>query len=193
MELAAATPVAEPRPASDLVEILKGVSGNTFVTIDTLTEVSLSGGKANPQRGRVQKRVTGSQVMVFQNKAINGYAAMVERRLQQEGMDPRSFELQPRKWGERVPNLPLIHHVKDGEVRWYLEVIFLKAGKVAYLLDGKPIRKDRIIGLQERPEAEGQGGLPSERQVVIRSYGVDGLQAIKLNRTLHRGPFVVAL
>lgn len=154
------------------------VSGASFVGMDTLTTVSLLGGKANPHKGRITKRMTGASVMCFQNKNINGYAAMVARRLEAEGKDSASFELGSRAWGERMPNLPIVRHEKNGITVYYMEVIFLKPGKVEFLLDGEIITKSEIIGLADKDEGA-QGGL--ENKVIVRTFGVDSITAIRID------------
>ena len=161
-------------------KLLKNVSGASFVGIDTLTNVPLKGGKKNPLQGKVQKRVTGSSVMVFQNKNINGYDAMVKRRLESEGKDPNNFKLSPRAWGNRIENTPFIEHEKDGEMKYYLEVIFLKAGTSEYLLDGKVVSKDEIDGLPESREG-GQGGL--DDKVIVRSYKLESIVKLRIDQT----------
>lgn len=150
------------------------VNGATFISIDTETSVTLTGGKSNPHQGRVQKRTLGSNVMLFANKHINGYEAMVMRRLSQEGKDPESFVLSPRKWGMRVTGEPFVTHNE----RMYLEVIFMKAGKSTYFLDGQPIDKKDVIGLTDKEEAE-QGGL--DKKVIIRTYAFDSIRALTIN------------
>ena len=104
-----------------LIDAVGNISGASFVGIDTLTKVTLSGGKKNPQQGRVQKRMTGASVMCFQNKTVNGYEAMIQRRLVAEGKDPNSFQHGERAWGVRIPNMPIVEH----KVFYYLVVIFL--------------------------------------------------------------------
>ena len=151
------------------------VDGSTFISLDTLTVVDLRGGRANPHLGRVTKRVTGSNVMIFTNKKSNGYANMVERRLIQEGKDPASFQLQPLKWGTRIEGTPFIEH----EEALYLQVIFLRAGTTQYFLDGNPIEKDQILGLPVRQEAE-QGGL--DNKVIVRTYSVLSIETIRINK-----------
>lgn len=159
---------------TNIVEIFSNIQGTDFVGIDTETEVKLTGGKKNPMQGRVTKVTKGSNVMVFQNGG--GYGAMVQRRLEQEGKDPASFELSERRWGTRVQGGPFVEH--KGSL--YLEVIFLKAGEVSYLLDGQPIAKEDIEGLPaSRGEAE-QGGL--ENKVVIRTFKVDSIVAMRVNK-----------
>jgi hypothetical protein len=161
---------------SQLQEILKNVSGASFISIDTLTNVKLAGGKANPFQGRVTKRMTKASVMVFQNKNSNAYENMVERRLIAEGKDPKAFVLGERKWGTRIPNTPFITH-KDA---LYLEVIFLKPGETELLVDGKPYNGE-IPGLDDdEKEPTGQGGL--ENQVIIRTFKAESIERIRVDK-----------
>lgn len=152
------------------------VNGTTFISIDTETDVKLTGGKKNPMQGRVKKRVTGSNVMVFQNKNTNGYANMVRRRLEKEGKDPDSFELKPRTWGKRLKGTPFVEH--KGE--YYIEVIFLHPGKTEYLLDGKVVPKDVIVGLPPAKKEAHQGGL--DNKVIIRTYKVSSIKGITIDK-----------
>jgi hypothetical protein len=169
---------------SQLINILGTVNGASFVSIDTLTEVKLTGGKSNPFQGRVTKRMTGASVMVFQNKKSNAYDNMVKRRLEKEGKDPASFVLGERKFGKRIPETPFIEHIKTGPdgkqfIERYLEVIFLKAGTTELLVDGLPYTGE-IPGLPEEREPTGQGGL--ENQVIIRTYKCDSIKKIRIDK-----------
>jgi hypothetical protein len=62
--------VSETRNPEMNVEMLKEkiatIKGSTFASLTTLTDVKLRGGKKNPMQGRVTKRVSGSNVMIFQ-------------------------------------------------------------------------------------------------------------------------------
>ena len=153
---------------------VSGLNGASFIGIDTVTNVKLKGGKKNDMQGRITKVVTMSSVMIFSNKNSNGYSNMVKRRLEQEGKDFESFEVKPRVWGQRIENTPLVLH-KD---EYYLEVIFLKSGKVEYKLDGQPIEKNNIVGLSEKREGT-QGGL--NNKVIIRTYKVSSITGIRIN------------
>jgi hypothetical protein len=157
-------------------EALNGLAGGTFVGLDTVTQVKLRGGKKNPMQGRVTKLMAGAQVMCFSNTNGSAYDAMVRRRLEQEGKDPASFELGPRAWGERVPNTSFVEH----KSAHYLEAIFLRAGRVEYLLDGQPISKADIEGLDEPVmNPEGQGGLSNK--VIIRTFSLESITALRAN------------
>lgn len=162
-----------------LKQAIQNISGGSFMGLDTLTDVPLTGGKSNPQQGRVQKRTTGSVVMAFTHEKTNAYDAMVKRRLEAEGKDPNSFQIQPRAWGERVPGFPLVEHKGN----FYLEVIFLHAGKSEYLLDGNVVDKSQIQGLKEATPGN-QGGL--ENKVFIRDFKVSSITEIRADGTSYK-------
>ena len=158
-----------------LPEILSNINGATFIGVDTLTEVKLTGGKKNEFQGRVTKASVGNSVMVFTNKNSNGYKNMIQKRLIAEGKDPEDFQLSERKWGVRVENTPFIKHNDE----LYLEVIFLKAGESTLLVDGLPF-KGEIPGLPEAKEPTGQGGL--ENQVIIRTFKASSIVRIRADK-----------
>lgn len=159
---------------TQLIDAVANISGASFVGLDTLTEVKLTGGMKNPQQGRVTKRMTGAQVMAFTNQNVNAYQAMVHRRLDAEGKEPEAFVLKERTWGTRVPNMPIVEH----KGAYYLEVIFLKAGTVEFLLDGAPVDARDVVGLPVAGGGE-QGGL--ENKVVIRDFRADSITALRIN------------
>lgn len=162
----------------DLIKLLGQVNGSTFIGITTETVLPLTGGKKNPMQGRVTKITENTNVMVFQNKNINGYGAMVQRRLEQEGKET-TFTLGPRKWGTRIPNMPVVEH----EGRHYLEVIVLRTGAVRYELDGQPILPEAIEGFKDHYEGGEQGGL--DRKVMIKAYSFDSLRSITIDKTTY--------
>jgi len=165
---------------STVLNAFENVNGASFVGIDTMTVPKLAGGKSNPMQGRVQKRMVGASVMVFQNKNSNGYENMVKRRLRNEGKNPDSFKLGDRKWGTRVENMPIVKHVKDGTEKNYLEVIFLKSGKTEYFLDGKSIDASEIQGLvTSHSDEKSQGEL--EDKVIVRTFDIDSVTALRVD------------
>lgn len=171
-----------------VLEAFANINGATFVGIDTDSVVSLKGGRKNPQRGRVHKVTLGSTVMCFQNKHVNGYEAMVRRRLAQAGKDPDSFKLGPRVWGTRLPELPIVVHEKDGVVKHYLEVIFMHAGTSHYYMDTPDniIPKDMIIGLETPPRPSETGQAGNNDRVIIRTYDIASITALRINNTVYR-------
>ena len=114
--------------------------GALIIGFDTKTVPVLRGGKANPMQGRVEKVMTGAIAMVNRN-----YENARNKQLQVAGFKP-TFRVQPRRWGSyAIKGLPVLTH--KGEV--YLNTSILKAGAVHYLLDGKPIDKADIEGLND--------------------------------------------
>lgn len=163
-----------------LMNLLAEVNGASFISIDTITTPILNktivGSKPrvdNPHYGMIKKHQTGSVVMAFQNKNVNGYEAMIRRRLIEEGKDPATFVLGERRWGTRIPNMPVVQHNDS----YYLEVIFLRPGEVTYTLNGRPINVSEIIGLREASKPE-QGGLSNT--VIIRTIEFDSIKRIKI-------------
>lgn len=163
---------------SQLELAVQSVNGMTFIGLDTLTEVALRGGRKNPLQGRVTKRMTGANVMAFSNKNTNGYEAMIKRRLIAEGKDPEDFKLGERKWGMRLPDMPIVTHEKDGVTKFYLEVIFLSSGTVEYFVDGVVKPKADIEGLVD-PDGGEQGGL--DNKVHIRCFAADSITEIRVD------------
>jgi len=166
---------------TQLVSAIEHVNGASFVGLDTVTEVKLLGGKKNPMQGKVTKKMTGANVMVFNNTETNGYEAAIKRRLPAEGKDQDSCKLGERAWGTRIPNMPIIEHFKDGETKYYLECQFLKAGKSEYFYDGKPIDVKDIEGFPpEKPVSEeSQGGV--ENKVILRTFAADSISEIRVD------------
>lgn len=155
---------------------LANLETGIFVGLDTETQVKLKGGKKNPQQGRITKRMTGASVMCFANVNSNAYENIVKRRLMNEGKNADDFVLGERAWGQRIAGTPFVEH--NG--KQYLEVIFLHAGTTEYFMDGLPIAKANIVGLEEAAPSEGsQGGL--EQKVVLRTFAVENIVELRVN------------
>lgn len=152
------------------------IKGSSFISLDTVTDVKLTGGKKNPLQGRVQKKTSGANVMVFNDTEQNGYENMIKRRMEAEGKDSSTFTLGKRAWGQRIDQSPFIDH--NGKK--YLECIFMSPGKSVYLVDGVETPKDDIEGIpvhKENPDS--QGGI--ENKVNIRAFSLDSISAIRIN------------
>ena len=151
------------------------VKGSTFISIDTMTEVKLTGGKKNPYQGRVRKVTRGANVMIFAGTEQNGYENMIKRRMLEEGKDPSTFTLGKRAWGTRIGETPFIEH--NG--KHYLECIFISNGKTSYFVDNVETPEDEIEGIPEAKEnPEGQGGI--ENKVIIRTFALDSIASIRM-------------
>lgn len=163
--------------------ILATVNGASFIGIDMLTPVKLTGGKANPFQGRVTKQVNGALVMVFQNKHVNGYEAMVKRRLVSEGKDPDGFTVGPRSWGTRIDGMPLVEH----HGQFYFEVIFKHPGDKVVLVDGQPTDVSTVTGYPPETDSGDQGGL--DDKVIIRTVKLENITRVKADGVEYVGEF----
>jgi len=153
------------------------INGNTFVNIETMTDASkeLLKPKSNPFNGL--QKFTVSNVQIFQNKNGSAYEAKVKRDLEKEGKNGDDFQLQPRTWGERIKNTPLVFH--KGE--FYLEVMFTgKVGDVKYFFEGKEIAKEKLTNYLRAKKEGNQGGL--EKKVIIRTYKIESITAITIDK-----------
>ena len=167
-----------------LIAAVSAINGASFVGIDTRTEVKLTGGRKNPQQGRVTKRTIGATVMAFTNQNINAYKAMVERRLVAEGKAPTDFVISERAWGTRLPNMPIVVHNKNGVDHYYLEVIFLKPGVTYYELDGVQVPTTNIVGLPPAREGSEQGNLSNK--VILRDFKCESITALRIDGVEHK-------
>jgi hypothetical protein len=159
---------------TQIINTLSRLNGAAIGSMNTVTEVKLTGGKKNPMQGRVTKKSKRANVMFFTNGKSNAYRDMVKRRLENEGKDADAFELHSRTWGERVADTPFVEH--KGQL--YLECIYLRPPKkVTYYLDGQEIEKDAIQGLPVKNEGE-QGGL--ENKVIIRDFKLESIRKIRM-------------
>lgn len=157
------------------------LSGASFVTINTTTTPKLNktlvtddGRIENPYFDKVTKQ-SKLNCQIFQNKVKNGYEEMVKRRMVKEGKDPETFELQPRKWGVRLPNLPIIEH--KGE--YYLEVIVHNTLSSEYIYNNKSVKSTEIKGWPSSGDPEkSQGGI--EDKVEIRSIKLSNIKEIHI-------------
>lgn len=159
---------------TELKTLLDSIAGVSFAAMDTVTDVKLKGGKANPLQGKLEKHALGHRVMLCANKRSNAYENKVRRHLEAEGKNPESFVMGAPPWGERVPETPFYQHKGN----YYLQVVFLESGEVQYRHKetGQIIAKEAIEGLPDKTGSEHQG---LESQVIVRAYKVESIKAIR--------------
>lgn len=146
----------------EIKDLLDKIHGCTFASLD-----------ANTMEGGIRRVVTNESVILFTNKGGSGYEGMVRRRLAEAGLDPSGFVLSELPWGERVEGTPLIYHKhKD---RHYLQTILLKPGRVQAFINDTELDPDVL----KKPGGRNQG-LPDDRRVVVQTYGLDNILALRL-------------
>jgi hypothetical protein len=134
-----------------LQKILQNLGACKFVSITAETVPSLkspkTNGLVNPDgSSRIVKR---SKVTLATGDNMD-YKSIVNGRLKKQG-ENEVAEVQPRKWGERVPNTPFVMH--KGQL--YLETLILGVSDTRYFLDGQEVKKSDIAQfLSEKPNSD---------------------------------------
>jgi len=155
--------------------------GSQIISLDTVTDVRVRGGKKNPYYGKLRKVTKGSLVMIF--KSSVGFKNMVNRRLANQielqgdilavVNGDQSFTPGPRPWGKRVSDTPFVFHKE----KYYLETIFLRPGKTKYYFGSKEVRKEDIKeSLFLKVEGK-QGDL--RNKVIIRTYAMSSIIKVR--------------
>lgn len=159
---------------AEIKHLIERIQGNTFVSLDCITEPKLSGGKSNPHQGRVAKRTVGLRVQLFNNQTKNAYEAMVNRRRKAEG-NQEPFKVAPLQWGRHVPGTPYI----ENKGQLYIQCICHSSGESTYLLDGVETPKEMIQGLPVE-QGSGRQELSDEKKVIVRTFKLDSIRAARL-------------
>lgn len=146
-------------------ELLSSINGCTFASLDAETV---------PSAG-FRKVIENERVILFTNKTGSGYENMVRRRLKSIGRNPNSFVLGDLPFGERVPETPLIEY----KGLYYLQTIQLVPGKVRTFLGSEELTMEEVEFMFKRRPSASQG-LPSSDQVVVHTYRLENLTAIRL-------------
>lgn len=149
---------------AELEDLLSQVRGCTFASIDSETE---------PSPG-ILKVTSQTRVLLFTNKNISGYDAMIKRRLVEAGKNPDNFVIGDLPWGERVKNSPLIEH----KGKTYLQCVELAEGQKHYYLKANGKEVDEA-DLNLRSRRTNQGLAPAD-EVIVRTYNLDNITRISL-------------
>lgn len=145
--------------------LLRTINGATFASLDALTE---------PRPG-VLCETKAAKIILFRTKGGSGYENKVRRHLEEVGKDPSDFKVGPLPWGERVEDLPLIHH--NG--RYYLQCLFLAPGLTRYYLavSGREVNP---LSFGIKPSRPFNQGLPEDKQVFIFTYNIKNITRLAL-------------
>lgn len=171
----------------------------------------------NTYQNMVRKAIVGEMMAAFTEKlnraaearelvsdilpaeAYAEFAAKLEEQLAETDEDradaaAERFTAQARKWGERIPNTPIIQHIPKGETtpRYYLDTIWLRAGAPEFFLDGQHIDEADIVGYEKPVAREGdniQGGLKAEHQITVRSLSLDSIRGMRAGGEVYTGAF----
>ncbi len=103
------------------------------------------------------------------------YANSVENQREREGLDLEEFKPQPRQWGNRILNTPLVRH----KGRYYLEVKVENVVETTYVNsnDDEVEREeiDEFLYSSSQPSTQ-----KTEKEIVLRDYKIENLEQIKM-------------
>ena len=154
----------------ELVEMFEAVKGNTFVGLDYTAPVEMKK-TGNPY---IDADVTKTTSLTGQFGF--DYEAGVNRQLVREGKEA-TFEAQGRTWGENLGK-GIILNPKNGEVSIQLAMSNAPS-EVVYRING--VMVDKAILAPCLPAKGGSKAQGTEKEVVVRTYKVDRIKAIRMN------------
>ena len=163
-----------------LQKVLQNLGACKFASIVAETVPTLkapkTNGLLNPDgSSRIVKR---SKITLATGDNLS-YKSVVNGRLRKQGEDEVA-EVQPRKWGERVPNTPFVIH--KGQL--YLETLILGVSSTQYFMDGKEVQKSEIAGfLAEKPNADTYG--LTDSAPVWRDYKLCNIREVKTDQKVY--------
>lgn len=161
---------------------LQALKGATFVTISALVDA--------------RARKTGNPyAQVLKLSRVNGvvgadYEASVNRQLGREGKDHIVFESQGRSWGERVSSALVLKADKEsGQDKAYLAIqpqhtrapIYFGRQASGLL---RQVAKETIAPFLPAHKPSAIQG--TDKEVVYRNYGLDGIASISMNGQTYR-------
>lgn len=151
---------------AELKALLEKVKGCTFASLDTETQ---------PSSG-IRKLTVSESILLFNSK-VSGYENMVRRRLEALGKNPDNFVLQDLPWGQRMEGWPgcIIQH-RDG---LHLQTIVMRHGTSEVFIGDKKVPPEEVQFLLPSKKPSNQG-LPDEKAVIVRTYSLKSITAIRL-------------
>lgn len=90
-----------------------------------------------------------------------------------------TFDVQPRAWGKRISGTSLVHHVKDGQEKYYLECKVEKTFSTRYFTpEGLELSKEDIQEFLPKPRhSKTQDGL--NKKIFLRDFTLTNIVSIK--------------
>ncbi len=159
----------------DLVEFLLNVPKRaSFVTFRSRTTPRMRK-TGNPYWNPNNREWNISKISIV-NGIINFiYANSVENQREREGLDLDQFEPQPRRWGNRIFNTPLVRHKGS----YYLEVKVENVFETTYVnSNGDEVDREEIeefLYSSSQPSTQ-----KTEEEIVLRDYKIQNLEQVKM-------------
>jgi hypothetical protein len=181
----------------ELVEILRDTNPGRMVTYTYTSGPSSRMRKTKPRTnpywdataGRWRIRKTSRQqgmIGASYKNAVNNQRAREAREAGYNPDDIAEFEPQPRYWGERVEGTPLVRHEKDGETRWYMEVLKFRTLDFQWKDDMNQAVSEEDVRpfIRERSGESSRQG--TDKPIRVRNVRVDHLDEVSVDGRRYR-------
>jgi hypothetical protein len=153
--------------SQSIIDLLINYVGHSFIGLTTLTDARLK--KTGNPYGKVLKKT-----VLLANIGFH-YSNSLENQAKRENKNI-DFQIQPRRWGIRLQNTPLVKHNE----KHYLEYKAEKVQSVNYFLEnGTPIEKSAIEAfLPKKRESSTQDELT--KKVILRDVSVENIISLRI-------------
>jgi hypothetical protein len=157
-----------------IIDLLINYNGHSFVGLTTLTDARAK--KTNNPYGKILKKTILLANIGFHYKnSLNNQAKREEKEIE--------FNIQPRRWGKRLPNTPLVEH----KGKYYLEYKAENVTSVEYFTEnGEQIEKEKIEEfLPQKRHSSTQKEL--DKKIILRDVAIENILSLRISKNVYLG------
>jgi hypothetical protein len=164
--------------AQTLMDMLINYNGHGFVGLTTLTDARL---KKNPFGKVLKKTKLLANIGFHYSNSLNNQAKREGKKIE--------FNIQPRRWGVRMENTPLVRHVdkETGAEKFYLEYKAENVQSVEYFTEtGEPLTKEQI---QEYFPKKSISSTQKEldKKIILRDVQIENILSLRISKRVFLG------
>lgn len=167
--------ITKTKPNSQsIIDLLINYNGHSFVGLTTLTDARAK--KTNNPYGKILKKT-----ILLANIGFH-YSNSLDNQAKREGKEI-DFNIQPRRWGVRLPNTPLVEH----KGKYYLEYKSEKVTSVEYFTEnGEQIEKEKIEEfLPQKRHSSTQKEL--DKKIILRDVAIENILSLRISKNVYLG------
>ena len=158
----------------DLLAILKDFAGHSFAGLQTLTDA-----RAKKTDNPFKDKIILKQSQMLVNVGFH-YSNSLVNQAKRENVSTE-FDVQPRKWGIRLPNCALVEHKGNYYLEAKVEEIY---STLFFDVDGNELNKEDVLPfLPKKKESSTQERL--EKKVYLRDFKIASIQKFAFNKKVY--------
>lgn len=151
-------------------QLFEGEIGAVIIALDSETK---------PSPG-FRKVVEDEVALVFNDYGASGYEQLVRQQLATIGKNPDDFVCGDLPFGKRIDQSPFIEH----KGKHYIQTVTIKEGRATTFVGMSPCEPtefpDVFMRGHARRDASYRQGLPPAEAVLVRTYALENIKAIRL-------------